>query len=100
MNTQINSSTQNQFTNQTALAGQASFPVPVIDETNQGFMFHVKRLVNNELVNPTDSFFTLLVNGIPTLKLTSDYELPEETGSESWALIDSEGNYIAAYFPV
>lgn len=91
--------------------------VPVIDEQKQEDRFHVKHFINNELSMESNQIIvpstgqcplkrvanrvlTLLVNGIPTLKLNNLSELPEQTGSESWALIDHDGLTLASYFPV
>jgi DNA repair protein RadC len=53
MNTQINSSIQNNTTNNTALAGQASIPVPVIDTQTDMFTtkgYDMNRLSDKDLL--------------------------------------------------
>jgi hypothetical protein len=40
---------------------------------------------------------TLYVEGIPAIKLGDKSEIPARQGSESWRVIDAQGNVIAAY---
>jgi len=41
--------------------------------------------------------FTLYVNGVPAITLASKNEIPAPQGSESWRVVDADGNTIAAY---
>jgi hypothetical protein len=43
--------------------------------------------------------FTLLVNGIPAIKLGKKSEFPPRRGKESWLIIDVYGNTVASYSP-
>lgn len=43
--------------------------------------------------------FTLLVNGIPAIKLGKKSEFPPRRGKESWLIIDMHGKKIASYSP-
>lgn len=43
--------------------------------------------------------FTLLVNGIPAIKLGKKSEFPPRRGKESWLIIDVYGNKVASYSP-
>lgn len=43
--------------------------------------------------------FTLLVNGIPAIKLGKKSEIPARRGKESWLVIDANGDTVASYFP-
>ena len=40
---------------------------------------------------------TLYVEGVPSIKLGSPAEIPEQHGNEAWRVIDAEGKVIAAY---
>jgi hypothetical protein len=41
--------------------------------------------------------FTLYVEGIPSIKLGSETEIPAQQGNESWRVVDADGRTIAAY---
>jgi hypothetical protein len=43
--------------------------------------------------------FTLIVNGIPAVKLGSKRDIPEHHGEESWLVVDERGKMIAYYLP-
>lgn len=43
--------------------------------------------------------FTLLVNGIPAIKLGKKSEIPPRRGKEAWRVIDAHGNTVASYSP-
>jgi hypothetical protein len=43
--------------------------------------------------------YTLIVNGVPALKLKDQSEIPSRRGHESWRVVDDQGNTIDHYLP-
>jgi len=43
--------------------------------------------------------FILFVNGIASIKLGRESEIPPHQGHESWQVIDAQGKTIASYCP-
>lgn len=43
--------------------------------------------------------FTLIVNGVPAIKLGKKSEIPPHRGSEPWLVVDKHGRMVAYYMP-